>query len=133
MPSGSAAGAAFEPGWVRFVTESTGVGALSNEDMESIGEPPLSDRSVNDIGFEQPSDDSSSSASSSAAAPAEEGGNQRRFVASTPAGREPASGGRPDAAGSFRVGGYVATADAFEVMDPWVGLEQYNLDRLMGA
>jgi len=136
MPSGSvlgAEGAAFESGWVRFTTESTDVGAHTYSDLDSIGEPFLFDRLVNDISSTPPSGDSNTSDSSSAAAPAEEGSSQRRIVASTPAGRETASGGRPDAAGSFRVGGYVATAEAFEVMNPWVGLEQYNIDRLMGA
>merc|ERR1719162_1110160 len=117
MPSNSVLGAAdaaentdlFESGWVRNTTEDTDVGEIS---------------------FTEHSGDNNTSASSNASAHAEEGTSQRRIVASTPAGRESASGGRLDAAGSFRVGGYVATAEAFEMMDPWVGLEQHNIDRL---
>jgi hypothetical protein len=138
MPSSSMLGAAgaaenadlFQSGWIRFDTESTDVGVRTCDDSGSIGESILVD---NDSISAEPSGDNTSASSSSAAARAEEGSSQRRIVASAPMGRDPASGGRPDAAGSFRVGGYVATAEAFEAMDPWVGLEQYNIDRLMGA
>ncbi|CAK0822063.1 unnamed protein product [Prorocentrum cordatum] len=124
----------FESGWVRCTTGSTDGGDLTCDGLESVGESSLFDRRVSDIiGSTDLSGSSSASASGSAAARTGGGGGQRRIVASTPAGRQAISGGRPDAAGSFRVSGYTATAEAFEVVDPWVGLEQYNIDRLMGA